>query len=90
MAYLELNREALAHNYQFLADHFHKNQKHWGVVTKVLCGHKTYLEEVLKLHTGTVFDSRLSNLKAIRNCNLKPVRSISNLHRNASFQNCLK
>ncbi|HAE34396.1 MAG: alanine racemase [Chitinophagales bacterium] len=66
MAYLELNREALAHNYQFLADHFHKNQKHWGVVTKVLCGHKTYLEEVLKLHTGTVFDSRLSNLKAIR------------------------
>ena len=29
-----LNREALAHNYQFLADHFSQNQKHWGVVTK--------------------------------------------------------
>lgn len=66
MAYIELNRKKLQHNYRFLDKLFKKYNIDWGVVTKMLCGNKTFLKEVLSLGTKEVHDSRISNLKVIK------------------------
>lgn len=66
MAYLTLNKSALAQNFKQLDQVFKATNKEWGVVTKVLCGYKPFLEEVLKLKPAVVFDSRLSNLRMVR------------------------
>lgn len=66
MAYLTLNKSALRHNYQYLDNLFKTHNKEWGVVTKMLCGHEPFLMEILKLKPAVVFDSRLSNLRTIR------------------------
>ncbi|SFW34600.1 Predicted amino acid racemase [Sinomicrobium oceani] len=88
MAYLELNSAALKHNFLFLKDLFGGHGKDWGVVSKLLCGNKLFLEEVIKLHPDCIFDSRLSNLQMIKNINPKiktgyikppPTRSIKKL-----------
>lgn len=69
MAYIELNKENLLHNYNFLDDMFAKNNIHWGVVSKMLCGNKNYVQELLDLGAKEVHDSRISNLKVIKNIN---------------------
>ncbi len=88
MAYLELKPSSLIHNFQHLDQRLGHYGKEWGVVTKMLCGHPEYLEEVLKLKPKAVFDSRLSNLAAVKRIDadvetvyIKPVprRSISKL-----------
>lgn len=66
MAYIELNREKLQHNYNFLDKLFKKYNITWGVVTKLLCGNKTFLQEVLNLGAKELHDSRISNLKTIK------------------------
>ena len=66
MAYLELNREALQHNYHVIESTIRHHHKDWGAVTKILCGNKLFLQEVLQLQPKVVFDSRMSNLKAIK------------------------
>jgi predicted amino acid racemase len=66
MAYLELNRAALHHNFHFMKDTFSRHDKEWGIVTKLLCGNKLFLKELLSLGLTVAFDSRLSNLKNIR------------------------
>ena len=66
MAYIELNREKLQHNYNFLNKLFKKHNIDWGVVTKLLCGNKTFLREVLDLGAEELHDSRISNLKTIK------------------------
>lgn len=66
MAYIELNREKLQHNYNFLNRLFKKNHIDWGVVTKLLCGNRTFLREVLDLGAKELHDSRISNLKTIK------------------------
>ncbi len=71
MAFLILNKTALKHNYDYLNQMMKEHEKEWGVVTKLLCGYKPFLEEVLKLKPAVVFDSRLSNLRMIRNINPK-------------------
>ena len=88
MAFIELNRKRLKHNYQFL-DHLMKTHgKSWSVVTKLFCGNKIYLKELLDLGTKEVCDSRISNLKTIKTMNpavqtvyIKPPakRSIKNI-----------
>ena len=88
MAFIELNRKRLKHNYQFL-DHLMKTHgKSWSVVTKLFCGNKIYLKELLDLGTKEVCDSRISNLKTIKAMNpavqtvyIKPPakRSIKNI-----------
>ena len=88
MAFIELNRKKLKHNYQFL-DHLMKTHgKSWSVVTKLFCGNKIYLKELLDLGTKEVCDSRISNLKTIKAMNpavqtvyIKPPakRSIKNI-----------
>jgi len=66
MAFVELDRKKLKENYTFLKSRFDKRDIEWGVVTKLLCGNKTYLQEVLNLGVKEVHDSRISNLKAIK------------------------
>lgn len=66
MAYLKLYREKLRDNYDFLDDLFKKNDIKWGITTKLLCGNEAYLEEVADLGIKEMHDSRISNLKKIK------------------------
>lgn len=66
MAILTLNRDSLRHNHQFLEELFEHSAAEWGVVTKLLCGHRTFIREVLALGIKEVHDSRVSNLKLIK------------------------
>lgn len=70
MAFITLNAKKLKDNYQYLDKLFKKNNIHWSVVTKMLCGNKNYLEVLLNMGVEQVCDSRLSNLKTIKS--LKP------------------
>lgn len=67
MAFLKLYRENLKHNYRFLNDLFKANNLEWGIVSKLLCGNKAYLKELIDLGVKEVHDSRISNLKVIKN-----------------------
>lgn len=66
MAFIELDRSKLKTNFEFLESRFQKRQIDWGVVVKLLCGNKLYINEVLKLGTREIHDSRISNLKVIK------------------------
>lgn len=66
MAYLKLYREKLSENYNFLDNLFKKNNIKWGITTKLLCGHEAYLKEVADLGIGEMHDSRISNLRKIK------------------------
>ena len=66
MAYLKLYRDKLRENYNFLDDLFKENGIKWGITTKLLCGHEEYLKEVADLGIGEMLDSRISNLKKIK------------------------
>ncbi len=66
MAYIELHKEKLRHNYEFLNNIFIQNDIKWGVVAKLLCGNKTFLKEVIDLGTNQILDSRISNLKSVK------------------------
>jgi ornithine racemase len=88
MAFTVLYRENLRHNFQFLDKLFRNKGIEWGVVSKLLCGNKTYLRELLDLGIREIHDSRISNLKAIKSLDptvqtvyIKPPakRSIPNL-----------
>lgn len=69
MAKLYLYRDKLRHNFQFLQKKFKAHNIEWAVVTKLLCGNKEYLKEVLDLHPRQVCDSRIHNLKVIKEIN---------------------
>lgn len=66
MAFLKLYKDRLKHNYQFLDKLFMKNNTEWGVVTKMLCGNKFYLQQLIDLGIVQMHDTRLTNLKAIK------------------------
>ncbi len=66
MAYLKLYRDKLRDNYNFLDRLFKENGIKWGITTKLLCGHEEYLKEVADLGIGEMHDSRISNLKKIK------------------------
>lgn len=70
MAYLKLYRDKLKHNYHFLGQKFQQNHIDWGVVSKMLCGNPLYLAELVALGVTEIHDSRISNLKTIKE--LKP------------------
>jgi ornithine racemase len=67
MAYLELHKEKLKYNFHFLDHLFRHNNIEWGIVTKLLCGNRTYLKCLIELGIRQVCDSRVSNLKVIKN-----------------------
>ncbi len=71
MAFIRLYTDKLKHNYDFLNNLFEKRNIEWGIVSKLLCGNKLYIEEVLKLGVREIHDSRVSNLKLIKKLNPK-------------------
>ncbi len=70
MAYITLNTEKLKSNYKFLNKLFKINDIKWAVVSKMLCGNRLFLSELLKLDIKQVCDSRVSNLKVVKS--IKP------------------
>lgn len=66
MAYLKLYRDKLQENYNYLDHLFKSNDIKWGITTKLLCGNTDYLKEVADLGIGEMHDSRISNLKKIK------------------------
>lgn len=71
MAYLEINKKLLEHNFKFLNQKFAENDIEWAIVTKLLCGEKDLLKLVLDLGINEFCDSRISNLKTIKEINQK-------------------
>lgn len=69
MAFIKLYRDKLKENYEFLDNLFNEQEIDWAIVTKLLCGNVIYLEEVLNLGIKEVCDSRLSNLKKVKEIN---------------------
>lgn len=69
MAFVTLDKEKLAHNYKYLCKVFKDNGVKWSPVTKMLCGNKDYLKVLLDLGVKEVCDSRISNLKRIKEIN---------------------
>ncbi len=66
MAYLKLYRDRLRKNYELLDKWFTENGIEWGVVTKLLCGNRTYLKELVDLGVKEMHDTRITNLKMIK------------------------
>lgn len=66
MAYVTLNRDKLRRNYDHLQGLFAERDIEWGVVTKLFCGNELFISEVLRLGVREVLDSRISNLKVIK------------------------
>lgn len=66
MAIIELDRQKLKTNFEFLDSRFKKRHIDWGIVVKLLCGNKLFINEVLNLGIREVHDSRISNLKVIK------------------------
>jgi predicted amino acid racemase len=71
MAYLNLYTDKLKKNYTFLNDMFHNNGIEWAIVTKMLCGTESYIQEVINLGIKEVCDSRISNLQIVKAQNPK-------------------
>lgn len=66
MAVLTLNREKLKTNFRVLSQLFEERGVDWGVVSKMLCGNKLFLQELINLGITEVHDSRISNLAMIK------------------------
>ena len=66
MAYLKLKRKSLQHNYQYLASKLDAEGIEWGVVSKLLCGTKNFIQELVDLGVREIHDSRVSNLKTVK------------------------
>lgn len=69
MAFIELYKDKLKKNYEFLDSLFKENNIEWAVVSKLLCGTEKYLQEVINLGTKEICDSRISNLETIKKLN---------------------
>ncbi len=66
MAFLVLDVEKLRYNYTLLDNLFRQKHIEWAVVTKLLCGNIEYLRELLSLGVRQVCDSRVLNLRTIK------------------------
>lgn len=66
MAYIKLFRKELKSNYEYLDKLFKERGIKWGITTKLVCGNRAYLQEVINLGIGEVHDSRISNLRVIK------------------------
>ncbi len=69
MAHIVLERKKLRENYQTLDKLFVYNHIEWGIVSKLFCGSKTYLKEIIDLGITQICDSRITNLKIIKSLN---------------------
>ncbi len=66
MAYLTLDRPKLEANFNHLEGLLGARGIDWGITTKLLCGNKLFLNEVIRLGRLELLDSRMSNLRAIK------------------------
>lgn len=66
MAHIVLNRKKLKENYQYLDNLFNASNIEWGIVSKVFCGSRLYLKEIIGLGIRQICDSRITNLKIIK------------------------
>ena len=66
MAFIKLYRDKLKDNYRFLDNIFASRNIEWGIVSKLLCGNEIYLKEIIALGTKEIHDSRVSNLRKIK------------------------
>lgn len=71
MAFITMDTEKLKHNFLHLERLFKERNIEWAVTTKMLCGNKTYLTELLNFDITQICDSRISNLKIIKQINPK-------------------
>jgi ornithine racemase len=69
MAFITLSRSKLRENFEYLDALFAGHQIKWAVVSKLLCGEKSYLKELNELPITQVCDSRVSNLRMIKMLN---------------------
>lgn len=69
MAYLTLNKTKLRTNFEFLKKLFDGKSISWGVVSKLLCGNRTFLQELINLGVREIHDSRISNLAMVKKIN---------------------
>lgn len=66
MAFIKLYKDKLQNNFNYLKDRFEENKVEWGVVSKILCGNKLYLKELIDLGVREIHDSRISNLATVK------------------------
>lgn len=66
MAIITLNSEKLSHNFTVLDSLFKEHGIEWAAVSKLLCGNKTFIKELLNQPLKQLCDSRVSNLKMIK------------------------
>ncbi len=66
MAFIELYKDKLNKNFNYLNNLFKNNNIEWAVVSKLLCGNELYLKELLKLNIKEICDARVSNLVKIK------------------------
>lgn len=66
MAFIELYKDKLKKNFNYLDQLFKSNNIEWAVVSKLLCGNELYLKELLSLDIKEICDARVSNLVAIK------------------------
>ncbi len=69
MAFITLNVDKLKKNFSYLNKVFKSKDIQWSVVSKLLCGNKEYLKVLLDLGITSFCDSRISNLKMIKQLN---------------------
>lgn len=69
MAFITLDTKKLRFNFEYLDIIFKEKNIKWSIVSKVLCGHKEYLIEIVKLGVTQICDSRVSNLKMMKSLN---------------------
>ena len=69
MAFITLNIEKLKSNFEYLNKLFKEKKIQWAVVSKLLCGNKEYLQELLKFDISQICDSRVTNLKIVKQIN---------------------
>lgn len=69
MAFITLDKGKLKKNYTALENVFGPRSIKWAIVSKLLCGEKIYIEQLLDLGVRNFCDSRVSNLKMIKSLN---------------------
>ncbi|MBN2380460.1 alanine/ornithine racemase family PLP-dependent enzyme [candidate division WOR-3 bacterium] len=67
MSRVVIDPGVIRHNFRALDNMFTRRGIHWTAVTKVVCGHKPTLKLLIELGLRSFADSRLENLKTIRN-----------------------
>lgn len=69
MAYLTLSKSKLKQNFLFLKNLFDERDVSWGVVSKIFCGNRLFLTELINLGVTEIHDSRISNLAMVKMIN---------------------